>query len=125
MGSKRRVFLIETMGGYCGYLATAAGLASGADASYIFEEQFTVNDIIDDIRHLKEKMKGDLKRGLLVRNEMANKNYTSQFIQQLMSEEGKGLFSARLNILGHMQQVIYLNKFKKFVFFVQILLICI
>ena len=125
MGSKRRVFLIETMGVYCGYLATAAGLASGADASYIFEEQFTVNDIIDDIRHLKEKMKGDLKRGLLVRNEMANKNYTSQFIQQLMSEEGKGLFSARLNILGHMQQVIYLNKFKKFVFFVQILLICI
>ncbi len=45
-----------------------------------------------------------MKRGLLIRNEMANKNYTSQFIQQLLSEEGKGVFSARLNILGHMQQ---------------------
>jgi 6-phosphofructokinase 1 len=31
IGSKRRVFIIETMGGYCGYLATLAGLASGAD----------------------------------------------------------------------------------------------
>jgi 6-phosphofructokinase 1 len=128
MGSKRRVFLIETMGGYCGYLvpifsinisfkvkkkynpiyffkASASGLASGADASYIFEEAFTIDDLIDDIRHLKFKMEGDLKRGLLIRNEMANKNYTSQFIQQLLSEEGKGVFSARLNILGHMQQV--------------------
>jgi 6-phosphofructokinase 1 len=79
-------------------------LASGADASYIFEEPFTVNDLIEDIRHLKCKMEGDLKRGLLIRNEMANRNYTSQFLQQLMSEEGKGVFSARLNILGHMQQ---------------------
>ena len=24
-GTKRRVFIIETMGGYCGYLATVAG----------------------------------------------------------------------------------------------------
>ncbi len=36
-GTKRRVFVIETMGGYCGYLATIAGLAGGADAAYIFE----------------------------------------------------------------------------------------
>lgn len=105
MGSKRRVFLIETMGGFCGYLASASGLASGADASYIFEEPFTINDLIDDIRHLKTKMQGDLKRGLLIRNEMANENYSSRFIEELMSEEGKGVFSARLNILGHMQQV--------------------
>lgn len=35
-GTKRRVFIIETMGGYCGYLATMAGLAAGADAAYIF-----------------------------------------------------------------------------------------
>lgn len=26
-GTKRRVFIVETMGGYCGYLATMAGLA--------------------------------------------------------------------------------------------------
>lgn len=27
-GTKRRVFVIETMGGYCGYLATVAGMLS-------------------------------------------------------------------------------------------------
>lgn len=51
-------------------------------------------------------MEGELKRGLLIRNEMANKHYTPEFMQNLMSEEGKGVFSARLNIIGHMQQVI-------------------
>lgn len=112
LGSKRRVFMVETMGGYCGYLASVAGLASGADQSYIFEEPFTINDIIEDVRHLKEKMKSELKRGLLIRNEMANKHYTSEFIQNLMSEEGKGVFSARANIIGHMQQVIFIKNLK-------------
>ena len=41
----RRVFVIETMGGYCGYLATLSGLAGGADAAYIFEENFTLADL--------------------------------------------------------------------------------
>lgn len=44
-GTKRRVFIIETMGGYCGYLATMAGLASGADAAYIYEEPFNIHDL--------------------------------------------------------------------------------
>lgn len=92
------------MGGYCGYLATLAGFASGADQSYIFEEPFTISDLIEDIHHLRKKMEGDLKRGILIRNEMANKHYTTDFILNLLAEEGKGVFSARSNVLGHMQQ---------------------
>lgn len=44
-GTKRRVFIVETMGGYCGYLATMAGLAAGADAAYIFEDKFNIKDL--------------------------------------------------------------------------------
>ena len=44
-GSKRRVFVVETMGGYCGYLATMSGLAGGADAAYIYEEEFSILDL--------------------------------------------------------------------------------
>lgn len=44
-GTKRRVFIVETMGGHCGYLATMAGLASGADAAYIYEEPFNIHDL--------------------------------------------------------------------------------
>lgn len=39
------------------------------------------------------------------RNERCNENYTTDFIYNLYSEEGKGIFDCRKNVLGHMQQV--------------------
>uniref|UniRef100_A0A452R7W8 Phosphofructokinase, muscle n=1 Tax=Ursus americanus TaxID=9643 RepID=A0A452R7W8_URSAM len=121
-GTKRRVFIIETMGGYCGYLATMAGLAAGADAAYIFEEPFTIRDLQANVEHLVQKMRTTVKRGLVLRylihglflitgfwsllgrNEKCNENYTTDFIFNLYSEEGKGIFDSRKNVLGHMQQ---------------------
>uniref|UniRef100_A0A4W6CZH6 ATP-dependent 6-phosphofructokinase n=1 Tax=Lates calcarifer TaxID=8187 RepID=A0A4W6CZH6_LATCA len=103
-GTKRRVFIVETMGGYCGYLATMAGLAAGADAAYIFEEKFNIKDLEVNVGHLLEKMKTTVKRGLILRNENSNANYTTDFIFNLYSEEGKGIFDCRKNVLGHMQQ---------------------
>lgn len=66
-GTKRRVFVIETMGGYCGYLATLAGLAGGADAAYIFEEEFSIKDLIGDIQLMHAKMEEGVTRGLILR----------------------------------------------------------
>uniref|UniRef100_A0A6Q2XLJ1 ATP-dependent 6-phosphofructokinase n=1 Tax=Esox lucius TaxID=8010 RepID=A0A6Q2XLJ1_ESOLU len=103
-GTKRRVFIIETMGGYCGYLASVGGLAAGADAAYIYEEPFDIRDLQSNVEHLTEKMKGAIQRGLVLRNENSNENYTTDFIYQLYSEEGKGVFDCRKNVLGHMQQ---------------------
>ncbi|XP_026299036.1 ATP-dependent 6-phosphofructokinase isoform X3 [Apis mellifera] len=103
-GTKRRVFIIETMGGYCGYLATLAGLAGGADAAYIFEEKFNIKDLNQDVIAMAAKMSEGVQRGLILRNENANLNYSTDFMQRLFSEEGKGLFSCRMNIIGHMQQ---------------------
>ncbi|KAI3357398.1 hypothetical protein L3Q82_015831, partial [Scortum barcoo] len=103
-GTKRRVFIVETMGGYCGYLATMAGLAAGADAAYIFEEKFSIRDLEANVEHLVEKMKTTVKRGLILRNENSNANYTTDFVFNLYSEEGKGIFDCRKNVLGHMQQ---------------------
>uniref|UniRef100_A0A8D0DFC4 ATP-dependent 6-phosphofructokinase n=1 Tax=Sander lucioperca TaxID=283035 RepID=A0A8D0DFC4_SANLU len=89
-GTKRRVFIVETMGGYCGYLATMAGLASGADAAYIYEEHFNIHDleVLDSTLHSAK----------------CNANYTTDFIFSLYTEEGKGVFDCRKNVLGHMQQ---------------------
>uniref|UniRef100_A0A8D2I393 ATP-dependent 6-phosphofructokinase n=3 Tax=Urocitellus parryii TaxID=9999 RepID=A0A8D2I393_UROPR len=103
-GTKRRVFIIETMGGYCGYLANMGGLAAGADAAYIFEEPFDIRDLQSNVEHLTEKMKTSIQRGLVLRNENCSENYTTDFIYQLYSEEGKGVFDCRKNVLGHMQQ---------------------
>uniref|UniRef100_A0A673HMK4 ATP-dependent 6-phosphofructokinase n=1 Tax=Sinocyclocheilus rhinocerous TaxID=307959 RepID=A0A673HMK4_9TELE len=103
-GTKRRVFIIETMGGYCGYLATVGGLAAGADAAYIYEEPFDIRELQSNVEHLTEKMKTSIQRGLVLRNENCSENYTTDFIYQLYNEEGKGVFDCRKNVLGHMQQ---------------------
>ncbi|XP_078306622.1 ATP-dependent 6-phosphofructokinase, platelet type isoform X1 [Panthera onca] len=103
-GTKRRVFIIETMGGYCGYLANMGALAAGADAAYIFEEPFDIRDLQANVEHLTEKMKTTIQRGLVLRNESCSEHYTTDFIYHLYSEEGKGVFDCRKNVLGHMQQ---------------------
>ena len=67
-GTKRRVFIIETMGGYCGYLATLAGVAGGADAAYIYEEPFNVKNLQLDVEHMSSKMAMEgVERGLVLR----------------------------------------------------------
>ena len=59
--------MVETMGGYCGYLATLAGLAGGADAAYIFEEKFSIKDLMGDVYHMNYKMAEGVERGLILR----------------------------------------------------------
>nr|VZI07093.1 unnamed protein product [Spirometra erinaceieuropaei] len=44
------------------------------------------------------------RRGLVLRAERANPNYTTEFIHQLYAEEGQGIFDCRCNVLGHVQQ---------------------
>ena len=102
--NRKRVFVVETMGGYCGYLATMAALAAGADAAYIYEDKFTISDVQRDAGYLVGKFKDGLERGLLLRNEKCSDNFTTKFITELLSEEGKGVFISRENILGHLQQ---------------------
>ena len=102
--SRKRVFVVETMGGYCGYLATMGALASGADSAYIFEEKFSVKDLEKDVDHLINKFKHGMERGIILRNENCNQNYTTDFICNMLSEEGKEHFVTRTNVLGHLQQ---------------------
>ncbi|XP_028249113.1 ATP-dependent 6-phosphofructokinase, liver type [Parambassis ranga] len=103
-GTKRRVFVVETMGGFCGYLATSTGIAVGADAAYIFEDPINIHDLKTNVEHLTEKMKKDIQRGLVLRNESCHENYTTDFIHRLYSSEGRGVFDCRVNVLGHLQQ---------------------
>ncbi len=56
------------MGGFCGYLATIAGLAGGADAAYIFEDSFGIMNLQKDVEHMMAKMsEGNVQRGLILR----------------------------------------------------------
>lgn len=41
----------------------------------------------------------------LPRNEKCHDHYTTEFLYNLYSSEGKGIFDCRTNVLGHLQQV--------------------
>ena len=69
------------MGGYSGYLATMAGLAGGADATYIHEQSFGIKELTRDMEIVASKMeKGNIFRGVILMNEKANKNYDISFL---------------------------------------------
>ena len=75
------------MGGHCGYLATLAGLAGGADAAYIYEEPFNIHTLMEDLDIMANKIKkGKIERGLLLVNEKANDHYNTDFLYNLYAE---------------------------------------
>lgn len=58
-----------------------AGLAGGSDAAYIHEEKFGIKQLMEDLEIMSNKMtEGKIERGLILRNEKANENYTTDFI---------------------------------------------
>ncbi|GAB4281349.1 MAG: 6-phosphofructokinase [Candidatus Promineifilaceae bacterium] len=102
--ASRRAFVVEVMGRYCGYLALMSALATGAERVYLHEEGVTLEDLVNDVKKLKEAFSKGKKLGLILRNENANAIYSTNFMHALFEEEGGNLFDVRQAILGHLQQ---------------------
>ena len=102
--ASRRSFVVETMGGYCGYLTLMGGLATGAERVYLHEEGITLKDLQRDVDHLVKGFRKGKRLGLMIRNENAHPVYTTDFMVRLFEVEGKDLFDVRQAILGHQQQ---------------------
>lgn len=100
----RRCFVVEVMGRQCGYLALMSGLATGAERVYFNEDGITLRDLIGDVDMLTRGFKKGKRLGLMIRNESANRIYTTSFMCALFEEEGRELFDVRQAILGHLQQ---------------------
>ncbi|CAL1529914.1 unnamed protein product [Lymnaea stagnalis] len=99
------VFVVEVGGDNCGCLATLSGIASGSDCAFIKEEPFTVRDIQSICKKLMDKQEhSGVRQGLIIRNENANPNLTTDFIYRLLSKEGKDSFQTRQAVLGHTQE---------------------
>ena len=98
-----RVYVVEVMGGQCGYLATAASLSGAAMRAYIPETGISFETLSEDIRLLKRKFGENHTNGRIVLYcEDTSQTYTSEFVAALLDEEGRraGLFEARAEHLG-------------------------
>ncbi|HAM21164.1 MAG TPA: 6-phosphofructokinase [Actinobacteria bacterium] len=102
--ASQRAFIVEVMGYYCGYLALMGALATGAERVYLHEEGVTMHDLVADVEEFRNAFERGKRLGLVIRNEMANEVYTTNFMRMLFEEEGGSLFDVRQAILGHMQQ---------------------
>ncbi|QPH04146.1 hypothetical protein C2857_000915 [Epichloe festucae Fl1] len=106
--TRRRVFVIETQGGRCGYVATLSGLSVGASAVYIPEEGISLEMLNADVNHLKDvfnRDRGQSRAGrLLLVNEKASKVYDAKLIASIIREEAHDRFESRESIPGHVQQ---------------------
>ena len=102
--ASRRVFVVEVMGAYCGYLSLMSALATGAERVYMHEEGVTVEDLVADVTQLVDGFKMGKRLGMIIRNEKANETYSTGFMVALFEEEGGDLFDVRQAILGHIQQ---------------------
>ncbi|KAF2761288.1 6-phosphofructokinase [Pseudovirgaria hyperparasitica] len=106
--SRRRVFVVETQGGYSGYIATVAGLSIGAVAVYTPEEGINIKMLDKDIDLLREtfaKDRGQSRAGkIILRNEKASDCYTTEIIANMIRNEANGRFEARYAVPGHFQQ---------------------
>jgi len=100
----KRCFVVEVMGYYCGYLALMSGIATGAERVYLHEEGVTLKNIQTDFSYLMDSFEHGKRLGLVICNEKAHPVYNTNFIKDLLTEEGKSLFTVRRSILGHLQQ---------------------
>ncbi len=102
--ASKRVFVVEVMGHYCGYLALMGAMATGAERAYLNEQGVTLQDLAYDVERLIVGFGLGKRLGLVIRSEWANEIYTTPFISALFEEAGGDLFDVRQSILGHLQQ---------------------
>ncbi|KIK91477.1 hypothetical protein PAXRUDRAFT_830827 [Paxillus rubicundulus Ve08.2h10] len=106
--SRNRVFVVETQGGKCGYIATMGALATGASLVYTSEQGMDLDLLRQDVKFLKIRYgldaKGRSEGRLVIRNECASSVYTTDMVTKMFKEEGGTLFDSRSASLGHTLQ---------------------
>ncbi|WP_238154453.1 6-phosphofructokinase [Ornithinimicrobium sufpigmenti] len=99
----QRCFVVETMGGPCGYLAMMSGLAAGAERVYLPEEEIGIVDLAEDAERMTRTFGQGRQLWLAIRGEQANANYSAELMTRIFEEEGGDHFDVRRIALGHVQ----------------------
>lgn len=103
--SRKRLFVVDVQGGYCGYLATVSCLIAGGAYSYIHEEGVQLSDLLRESKHLRSRFADDKRQGrLIIRNERCSPTYTAEVMSKIFEQEAQGSFDSRWVSLGHIVQ---------------------
>ncbi len=97
--SHNRLFFIEVMGRDAGFIAVTAGLASGALAIVVPEQEMTVDELTNRII----KAKDNRKTASIVIVAEGGKNGNAEVLSKKVLTQLPG-YEARVTILGHIQR---------------------
>ena len=101
----KRTYIVEVMGRYSGYLACCAALASGAEYCYMPEKPLSLDDLRHDVKEMADAFRLENRHtGLIIRNENAHDDYSTDFIATLFEADGGTEFDVRKAVLGPLQQ---------------------
>lgn len=106
--SHERTFVVETMGRHAGFLTLLSGLAGGAESILIPEKDFSIEDVVEKLKHGYNR--GKLHSIILVAEGIGDDFKTNRDVNESMAfalgEEirNKTGFETRVIILGHLQR---------------------
>ncbi|AQP44294.1 6-phosphofructokinase [Tessaracoccus flavus] len=102
--ASKRAFVVETMGRQCGFLPLVGGIAGGAEKAYLPETGLSLAELSTDVEALVDAFESGRTFYLAVMGEEASEHYTSDVVAKLFEAEGRGLYSVRQAVIGHVQQ---------------------
>ncbi len=95
-GSHQRCAVVEVMGRYCGDIAKAAGLATGAELVITSETGFDLQMVLDNAK--KYKVKGNRHPIIIVTEHITDVHELAKKIEEFSG------FETRATVLGHVQR---------------------
>lgn len=96
----------RTVGLLISFFVDQCGTSCGEDEDH--GQTRTCSEVCTILNQSSDLISAYIPHGIFhisFRNEKCNANYSTDFIFNLYTEEGKGVFDCRKNVLGHMQQV--------------------
>lgn len=97
--SHHRMFIIETMGRNCGYLALAAGIAGGAEVIVTPEHDHSPETVVEMVHEARGRGK---RHVILVVAEGAKNN--ARVLKEAIAGGPANDFDPRITVLGHVQR---------------------
>lgn len=94
--SMERIFVVEVMGRYCGYIAVKVALASGSEDVLIPERSFDIHKMCHDM--VEGNLRGKISWIVIVAEGAAKAEIVAQQITDITSLE------TRVAVLGHIQR---------------------
>mmetsp|Transcript_3539 Transcript_3539/g.13539 ORF Transcript_3539/g.13539 Transcript_3539/m.13539 type:complete len:767 (-) Transcript_3539:208-2508(-) len=99
-----RIFLVQVMGGYCGFQALMGSLISGAEGYFLHEDEIRLKNIIEYLDDFKYRFNSkDPKLSLFVINEKTSEYYPLHVMQKIFDRETEDGIAVRTSELGSIQ----------------------